>query len=398
MVVWDVVYGRFELPEFLAPLIASPEFRRLSEVRLLNINSPSLSSLAEVRRYSHTLGVLYLAMQNPLLGLGRDEHRALLATIIVHDAGTPAFAHLFEYALSEKTGWNHEDVVTTILRNRHHVDTRTHQFYSTQRPRFKELCRKAKIDFDLVIRILEREHPASKLVFGTVDFDNIDNVARMNVMLGNQVDIGRLVALAASLGADANTPLLLPESQKDNLMAWSELRRKAYEVLVFDPKTVAGQAVLSTVIDDALTDGTLAEEDWGYTDAELIATLKGSSAEANERLEKDFFGMVPELMLLTHVTDQCHPLFRLDRGQVARAVCEFLTARRIARPYGYSLRDRGTFEKAVRATDPITGQEWGVGTRSDSIVIYGFGRGGTQRRSPRDLGGDFLAWTERSPW
>jgi HD superfamily phosphohydrolase len=122
MIVYDALYGRFELPSFLTPLLTAPEFRRLAEVRLININSPALSALAEVRRYSHTLGVLRLAMENQFLNFGEDEHRALLASIIVHDAGTPAFAHLFEYQLAEQFRWNHETAVPAILTKQHHPD------------------------------------------------------------------------------------------------------------------------------------------------------------------------------------------------------------------------------------------------------------------------------------
>ena len=113
MQICDALYGRFGLPAFLDRLVLAPEFRRLSEVRLLNINSASLASLADVSRYSHTLGVLRLALLNPLIGLGAKELKAFLASIVVHDAGTPAFAHLFEYFLSERYGWDHELVVSS---------------------------------------------------------------------------------------------------------------------------------------------------------------------------------------------------------------------------------------------------------------------------------------------
>jgi len=54
MLIRDTLYGAFEIPEFLDRLVLSPEFRRLNEIRLININSVSLAALADVRRYSHT--------------------------------------------------------------------------------------------------------------------------------------------------------------------------------------------------------------------------------------------------------------------------------------------------------------------------------------------------------
>lgn len=60
MIVFDPIYGRFSVPDYLARLIVTPEVRRLSQVRLLNTITPSLAALGDLRRYSHTLGVLFL--------------------------------------------------------------------------------------------------------------------------------------------------------------------------------------------------------------------------------------------------------------------------------------------------------------------------------------------------
>ena len=395
MIVHDTLYGRFELPSFLTPLLTAPEFRRLAEVRLININSPALSALADVRRYSHTLGVLRLAIENQLLNFGKDESRAFLASIIVHDAGTPAFAHLFEYQLSEQFQWDHETVVPAILTKHHHVDAGLHQFYASRRPEFENLCRIADIDFDLVLAILNRRHPGSKLVFGSVDFDNLDNVARMNWMLGMRFDVEVVLQLAAALGADAAAPLLLPETQRANLEKWAALRRQAYEVLVFDGPTVAGQAVLSSLISEALRTKALSVDDWHYTDHKLLEVLQSMSSNAKDRLQRDFFGALPELRLLLHFTDTTHPLFMASRQDIADNIKTFLISSKVTRAYGYCLRDRGTFEKEITAVDPTSGLTWSMGSRSDSLVLYGFGGGG-RKQSPQQLGREFLSWYEKN--
>lgn len=394
MIVHDTLYGRFELPSFLTPLLTAPEFRRLAEVRLININSPALSALADVRRYSHTLGVLHLATRNQLINFGKDEHRALLASIIVHDAGTPAFAHLFEYQLSEQFQWDHETVVPAILTKRHHVDAGLHQFYATRRPEFEKLCGVAKIDFELVLAILNRRHPGSKLVFGTVDFDNLDNVARMSWMLGMRFDISVVLQLAEALGADAASPLLLSETQRSNLEKWAALRRQAYEVLVFDGPTVAGQAVLSSLISEALRTKTLSVDDWHYNDHQLLGVLQSMSPNAKDRLQRDFYGALPELRLMLQVTDATHPLFVMKSRDIADLIKTFLTRSRITHAYGYCLKDHGTFEKRITAVDPTSGLTWSMGSRSNSLVLYGFGGSG-RKQSPAELGREFLAWYEK---
>jgi HD superfamily phosphohydrolase len=374
----------------------APEFRRLSEVRLININSASLAALADVRRYSHTLGVVRLALANPLINLGEDEHRALLAGVIVHDAGTPAFAHLFEYFLDDHFKWNHEKVVPLLLNAEHHTDGRAHQIYVSQTPRFESLCRSAKIDFNLVLAMLDGQHPASRLIFGSLDFDNIDNVGRMNWMLGHRFDVDRLVSLAAALGARKDVPLLLPESQRANLELWASLRYKAYNVLVFDGPTVAGQAVLSRAIFEALRDETLSAQDWHYADAELLNIIRKNSRQGKLRLDRDFYGMLPDLKLLWHLKDPQHPLMEMPRDEVAATVEEFLReTRHVKHPYGYSLRDRGTFEKRVEAVDPDNGATWSIGEQSSGLIIYGFGKRGRNIENPQHVGKQFLTWVER---
>lgn len=392
MIIHDPIYGRFELPPFLEGLVLSPEFRRLSEIRLININSVSLAALADVRRYSHTLGVVFLALQNPLMGFGKEEHRALLAATIVHDAGTPPFAHLFEYFLADRYQWDHESVVSLLVRGEHHPDRSAHQIYSSQIPRFKKLCQEARIDFEIVLAMLEGKHPGSELIFGSVDFDNIDNVARMNWMLGHHFAPARFVELASSIAVGSKRELLIPTAQRSNLQLWADMRRQAYEVLVYDAPTVAGQAVLSAAIADALGDGTLALEDWTYSDADLVRTIHEHSRAGKLRLEKDFFGAPPATLMSLQIKRSDHPLFELSREALTSYIEEYLTERfGVARPYGYVFRDRGTFSKRVEAIDPSSGEKWALGERSNSLVLYGFG-GKRARRNPGAIGSEFEDW------
>ena len=257
MRVYDCIFGRFELPSYLDLLLSAPEFRRLSEVRLININSPSLPSLSETMRYSHTLGVLRLALENATLGFDEREHKALLAAIIVHDSASPAFAHLFEYFLSDRFNWNHESAIPDLLIGpaySRHIPT---AIYYSLAPKFGKLCKQANIDFDVVMSIVRGEHPLSRLLFGSVDFDNLDNVPRMNWMLGCNVDTGAILRLAEGVGPGLKGGLTLPRELSADLQYWLDLRQRAYQVLVFDGPTVSTQAVLSKAIQISLEQGGL---------------------------------------------------------------------------------------------------------------------------------------------
>src|SRR5260370_40051178 len=91
----DPLYGTVEFPPAIAALIYTPEVRRLSQIRLSNTLSPTLATFGELRRFSHTLGVLCLCKQSPLVGYSEEERQALAAAVLLHDIGTPAFGHLF---------------------------------------------------------------------------------------------------------------------------------------------------------------------------------------------------------------------------------------------------------------------------------------------------------------
>lgn len=394
MRVHDCIFGVFELPSYLDRLLTTPEFRRLSEVRLININSPSLSSLSETKRYSHTLGVLRLALANPMLGFDEEEHKALLAAIVVHDAATPAFAHLFEYFLSDRFAWNHEMAIPDLLSEGGGIDRLSTQIYFSQTPKFSQLCKAARIDFDIVMSIVRGQHPLSRLLFGSIDFDNLDNVARMNWMLGVDVEKQRLLRLAENLGAAGHAALELPKALLADVEYWLGLRRGAYEVLVFDPPTVSAQAVLSKAIRKSLDLGDIGLEDWLYSDYKMIEVLRGSSLNTKKMLDHDFIGSLPNMCLLHHFQDSAHPVFDRGRDAIVGLVERFLSNQHIGgRVYGYSFRDKGAFSKRVEAVDPIDGETWSVGLKSDSLVVYGFtSKNGSW--SPTELGERFASWVD----
>ena len=394
MKVFDLLWGEFCVPKYLRPLVMAPEFRRLSNVRLLNVNSPSLASLSDVSRYSHTLGVLRLALANPMLGFSSEEHKAFLAAVLVHDAGTPAFAHLFEYFLGERHNWSHEEVTPDLLRGRLSPDEKATQIFHSHTPRFQALCEAARIDFNIVSSIISKSNRASPLLFGTLDYDNLDNVARMNAFLGKSVETSRILDLAAQLGVGTNATLLLPEDHEEDVRYWLGLRRAAYEVLIFDSPTVAAQAVLSSAIDRSLQDGTLNLRDWIYTDNELIGVLRGSSPEVKRMMDRDFLGSVPHMQVCLHLEDLSHPLSSRSRSEVCSLVLEFMRRQRMrGRLYGYCFRDKGTFEKEIFLVDPHTGSEWSVGRQSSSLVVYGFSSEEANGNA-RDAGRKFAQWAE----
>jgi len=400
MKIYDPIFGSFELPDYLTGLLFAPEFARLRRISLLNSHSPSVASLGEAKRYSHTLGVIRLALLNPLLGLHEKEIKAFLASLIVHDAGTPAFAHLFEYVLSEEFGWDHESAAGAVLLRQHHPDRHLHQFFEGQPLKYRALCGSLGIDFDLVIDIIKQRHRYSKLIFGTLDFDNLDNVARMAWYLRIPFAVAAIEELARNLSIGESGCLSLPESQAPNVRVWQQLRSAAYNVLVYDGPTVSGQAVLAKVISERVRAGAISEVDWSYDDAAFLGALAASSSEARRTLARDYYAGQPKLLMLhTFRGDIEGSAYAGRNRRTLTNLIEMFLKERLgtkARVYGHVFFDRGIFERKLEFLDSRSGNCWSVGERSASMVLYGFVAGRHRRpSSAEDIGREFQEWMER---
>ena len=311
MRVFDPLYGKFKTPIEIDQLLLSPEVRRLSQIRLLNTLSPSLATLGEIRRYSHTLGVLHLCAKTTRRQYSVRKRLAFMAAVLLHDVGTPPFGHLFEYHLREHSGWHHEDLPDLILAGRHAPENRAHQPFGGRLLEFRDIMEKQDIDVDLVREILKFRHPVSKLIFGSMDLDNLDNVMRMAWALGMKVHPRLAVNLANSLAVDTHGQLLLRHEMRPSVEEWARARRSVYEVLVFDPYTVAAQAVLYQAISLAFQEDILDQVWWDLYDEELIEILRREPA--TKVLLHEYLGRLPSLVFAVQLAGSIKDLGFDDR-------------------------------------------------------------------------------------
>lgn len=380
MTVYDPLYGRYEIPSYLVKLVVTPEVRRLSQVRLLNTMTPSLATLGELRRYSHTLGVLILCSKLINTEYSEDEFKALSASVLLHDIGTPPFGHLLEYHLKESTGWTHEAIIKAVLQRAYAPENSAHQIFAGRALEFAAVLKSVDIRLDLVEAIVTRQHPLSHLLFGTIDLDNLDNIARMGWALGLTGGTECAVRLAATIAVDRSARLLLPASERQTVFRWSALRRQIYQILVFDPPTVAAQAVLSQTIANAIDENILTDEDWHLSDEELLARLQSVSA-TKDAVNLEYLGRLPEMVSALQIKGTL-----ADHGFMNRVAAKDYVEAVLREELeddnvlGYVFVDRGTFAKSLAFYDPRTSIIWKEGETSSSIVLYGFVR--SQRRPP----------------
>jgi HD superfamily phosphohydrolase len=372
VIVHDPLYGRFEIPSFLDRLILAPEVRRLMEVRLLNAPTPSLPTLSEIRRFSHTLGVLHLALTNPHIGLRREELRALTAAILVHDAATPPFAHLLEYYLKDRAGWNHETALPDMLTGHHALENIAHQILPGEEMKFKRLCAASDIDFELVLQIVRKQHPASALLFGAIDFDNLDNVLRMAWALGLGFDRAPFLKIASELAVSVQGEPVLSIELTDAVRTWATVRRTVYEILVFDELTVASQAVLTKAMRLLFDSQQVPDINTSRRDGDLLDILT-RSPKTKDLMLRYFSEALPSQLLAIRVSGSLDELGFSSRDQAI----DFLehVAREqfgVKYPFGYAFVDKAIFSKALEFVDPSSRKRWSFGHSSKSVILSCF--------------------------
>jgi len=370
--IYDPLYGAFQPPDYLLRLLGTPELRRLSGVRLLNTLSPSLATLGEVRRYSHTLGVLHLALVNKTDSTVA-ERKALLASALLHDVGTPPFGHLFEYHLAETSEWSHERFIEKVLWGLHAPENRAHQLHAGRTiEAFNELER-AGIDKDLVRAIVRGEHRLSRLLFSALDLDNLDNVARMAWALGLHDCRDIALLLAESLSISSTNMLELRRSTCETAVKkWLATRREVYDIVAFDMSTIAAQAVLSRAILIAMERQIVSEVDWTLTDEEFLGRLQGDT-ELRDLINLEYLGRLPKEVFSVRV---CGTLEELGLGTRMNAVSlvEDTVAAALGRKrvLGYVFPEVGVFDRELTFVDSAGDGSWTVGADSASVTLSAF--------------------------
>lgn len=271
----DSLYGTVSIPEWLRPVVFSPELQRLRGIRLLNTTSPSCSGLSDARRFTHTLGVLFLALrlaEKITWNFSSQETRTFLVSALLHDVGTPAFGHLLEYQLAAMKGWNHQNFVADIIRGTYRLEKRYQQIYYGNTIRLHHVLEEMQIDPEAVVSLINGRGPLGQLLAGYIDLDNIDNVFRMASLLGFQPDMEAPLKLVDSI-MPTREGLIFEKEAFEILELWRDLRKRIYEILVFDEQCLSGQAMLTDCFSSALRNGDLGERHWPFTDEEMLDHL-----------------------------------------------------------------------------------------------------------------------------
>lgn len=366
MFVADSLYGGMILPEWLDDIVLTADVQRLRGIRLVNSTSPSLTSLSDARRYTHTLGVARLATEAARANhlTPHDEH-ALLAAAVSHDLATPPFGHLFEYLLSATHGWSHEREVLALLERRYSGVGPHHQIMRGHEARLGSVLSEHGISPQHVASIVTGQDPLGPLIAGSLDLDNVDNVFRMAHLLGMRHDPASALALAGALRLD-DGHLHLHPSGAEAIQTWAATRRRVYELLAFDPTNLKAQAMLTEAIINAMAAGHVHEEHWTWSDEHLLEVLC-TRVESKPTARRLAAGQLFETVFIGWYDQPKGEIDWRHPGHLSELRAQLETQTRMpCTPFVFY--DRGTFAKALDIDLPTGCAPLPTVTSSSTIV------------------------------
>ncbi|MEM2142161.1 MAG: HD domain-containing protein [Candidatus Thorarchaeota archaeon] len=189
----DPIHGFIKLTEIERQIVDSQPCQRLRRVKQLS-GGHLVYPTAEHSRFGHSIGAMYLShlMGKRLLpqaGLGEDALQETRIASLLHDVGHGPFSHVFEEALLENRGLNHEDITEWVIRESELGDIIENGGFSKER--IGKLVRGQ--------RSQTTDSVVTGIVAGQVDVDKMDYLVRDSFYCGvhyGLIDTYRLISSA----------------------------------------------------------------------------------------------------------------------------------------------------------------------------------------------------------
>ncbi|KKR84886.1 MAG: Deoxyguanosinetriphosphate triphosphohydrolase [Candidatus Uhrbacteria bacterium GW2011_GWF2_41_16] len=273
----DFLYREMHVSDFIWELLHTPQVQRLHGISqdvlpsgLLPWNMPS--------RLEHGMGVVRLATEviknNPSFA---PYENLLLGAALLHDAGNASLSHLNEPFLKVIMGKDGESFLEEILHQSEAAEVLNHFGCSPEQ----------------VVRFVTGEAaPLSRVLNGSMDIDNLDNIHRY-WMISNKQPLFDPILLASSFRfcdgkwmLDAN---MHPESRK-----WQKAREAVYAVIYGEPHLNTAK-MLERAIWFAFEQGELSEAYFRMNDQEAVEYLQSCNEKtaflANRVSTRDLYAL-----------------------------------------------------------------------------------------------------------
>jgi uncharacterized protein len=305
-VVIDALYGSFKLDSFLYELICQPEVQRLREVRLSNINSLLLPGSSNISRFEHSLGTAHLAsIVVSEMSLPHDQRLNLVCAALLHDVTITPFGHLMEEAFHyADLPFDHETRLRQIFGGEVELGNIDVQVFEGKTVGFRRVLDKKEFkkhgaNIQAVLSLKSGEGALGRLIKGSIDLDNIDNICRMAYHIG--ISFRRELPIELSKAFFIyNHELSFDSKKKGLIVEWLNLRETLYNILMTNPIDFAAKSMLVEAIRLGLVGSgeyppLLTNNDWKLTDSELIYSL-GQYKPAETLIRRlrtgDFFDLI----------------------------------------------------------------------------------------------------------
>ncbi len=297
--IYDALYGKIYLDPIVWEVFTSPELQRLREVRLCNINSLCLPGGANINRFEHAIGTVYLAQKciEELPLITDEEKKHFLLAALFHDSANAAFGHSVEY-IEAPYGYNPErdfrKAVIGIKANangEYSYKSVAHEFF------FFGVTRRLRtyISYELITEIGETIRGEGKfgpLISGSMDLDNIDNIYRLAYHIGIINKSETPIILAKSIWTE-NDKLIIRDEAIPYAEEWYKVRRNLYLLLLENPEEFSAKCMLTEAIEIEKTIRQQGESgnsiSWNDSDYDVLTKLHDlPSREIEFTLSTDF--------------------------------------------------------------------------------------------------------------
>jgi HD superfamily phosphohydrolase len=246
-----------------------------------------------VSRYEHSLGTAVLAYWLARqLALDEDFERELVLSASLHDVAAPALGHLFEEACHIiGMPFNHEAYLRSIVLEEGFDYS---QVYLGREMGARKFMAKYRISPVAVFDAICGQGRCGNAINGSMDLDNIDNIARMLWRLGHPINGEDTRWLLNAFGLVGNN-IALRHDCAPHYEMWANLRRELYNILMLEPTDFSAKTMTKLAIVRGLETGLITANDWHSTDSEMFQKLLSHDATrvfVERLLLGDYFRMI----------------------------------------------------------------------------------------------------------
>ncbi len=296
-IIHDAIHGSFKFEEATLRILETPEMQRLNGIKQLGLGYLVFPG-ANHSRLEHSLGVGHVAgKMGEALNLDKIEIETLKVAGMLHDLGHSPFSHTLEYLLHEKTGMDHMEITTSIIRGKLDI---LEGLDIEGRERIHEILNEYGIDIDMVCRMILGEEikrmdlfnvdkgqqyfGADKnymvnMISGPLDADQIDYLLRDAHYTGvahGMIDVYRILNTLKI----RNGELMIDRKGVPALEGMLVARALMYSSVYFHKTNRIGELMLSRAVEEIEMDNWL--DIYKYNDSELLSVLLTQGGYAKE--------------------------------------------------------------------------------------------------------------------